>query len=213
MPVKQTIKLRTGTGTPTATSFAASEPAWDSTNALLYVKSNAGAMVPIGVIPYATPANFPATGLSPTLYIATDTGRLYRWTGTAYAEVGSVSTGNALPVRSVSDLGTTAATALTVAPPADSYDGVVTVTIQNNVTITISNPAASAGFRLIVKQDATGGRVVTFAGSLTWADGAQPKGVINGLTFISYRFVWSGSTYHAWIEGQPQITESVYKLF
>jgi len=212
MPVKNVIKIRTGTTAPTAGNFAASEPAWDATNALLYVKSGAGAMVPIGVIPYATPANFPATGLSPTLYIATDTGRIYRWAGTVYAEVGSVSTGNALPARSVSSLGT-AGTTLTVAPPADAYDGVVTVTVQSDVAITISSPAASAGFSLVVKQDATGGRVVTFAGSITWADGSQPKGVINANTFIAYRFVWSGSTYHAWIEGQPQITESIYKIF
>jgi hypothetical protein len=212
MPAKNVIKLRTGSTVPSAASFATSEPAWDSTNALLYVKSGAGAMVPIGVIPYATTANFPATGVSPTLYIATDTGRLYRWTGTAYAEVGSVSTGNALPARSVVSLGT-AGTTLTVTPPADAYDGVVTVNVQSDVAITIVSPAAFAGFSLIVKQDATGGRIVTFAGSITWADGFQPKAVINANTFVAYRFVWNGSTYHAWIEGQPQDTESIYKIF
>jgi hypothetical protein len=39
---------------------------------------------------YATTAQFPATGVAGTLYCATDAGRLYRWTGSVYAELGSV---------------------------------------------------------------------------------------------------------------------------
>ena len=46
------------------------------------------------VYTYATPAAFPATGDATLLYCATDTGRLYRWTGSVYAEVGSVGGGS-----------------------------------------------------------------------------------------------------------------------
>lgn len=42
-----TIKLRRGSGTPTAGEFQVGEPAWDSTNGVLYVKNTAGAMVQI----------------------------------------------------------------------------------------------------------------------------------------------------------------------
>jgi hypothetical protein len=37
---------------------------------------------------YATTASFPATGASGTLYLASDTSKLYRWESTVYVEVG-----------------------------------------------------------------------------------------------------------------------------
>ena len=43
-----TIRLRRGSGAPTAGSFVEGEPAWDSTNGKLYVKNAAGTMVQIG---------------------------------------------------------------------------------------------------------------------------------------------------------------------
>lgn len=43
------------------------------------------------VFVYANLASFPATGAAKTLYIADDTEKLYRWTGSAYVEVSSGS--------------------------------------------------------------------------------------------------------------------------
>ena len=43
---------------------------------------------------YATTAALPATGNAALLYCTTDTGRLYRWTGSVYAEVGPVGGGS-----------------------------------------------------------------------------------------------------------------------
>jgi hypothetical protein len=43
-----TIKIRTGSGAPSAASFATSEPAWDATNSVLYIKNATGTMVQIG---------------------------------------------------------------------------------------------------------------------------------------------------------------------
>lgn len=43
-----TIKIRTGTTTPSAASFQISEPAWDKTASRLYVKNAAGSMVDVG---------------------------------------------------------------------------------------------------------------------------------------------------------------------
>jgi hypothetical protein len=43
-----TILLRRGSTAPSAGSFAVGEPAWDSTNGILYIKNTAGTMVQIG---------------------------------------------------------------------------------------------------------------------------------------------------------------------
>jgi hypothetical protein len=43
-----TLRLRRGSGVPSAGSFVEGEPAWDSTNGKLYVKNAAGAMVQVG---------------------------------------------------------------------------------------------------------------------------------------------------------------------
>lgn len=43
-----TIKLRNGTGVPSAGSFVESEPAWDKTNKKLYIKAADGTMAEVG---------------------------------------------------------------------------------------------------------------------------------------------------------------------
>ena len=101
MPRKNKIIIRTGSAAPTASDFVAGEPAWDSSNSKLYIRNAAGSMVEITgsgggggtvyVVEYATTASFPATGAAATLYLATDSRRLYSWTGSVYAEVGAVS--------------------------------------------------------------------------------------------------------------------------
>lgn len=95
MPRKNKLTFRSGSAAPSASDFAAGEPAWDSSNGKLYVKNAAGAMVEVGaayVFEYATTANFPTAGQSTArIYVATDTGRVYRWTGTEYQELGAVS--------------------------------------------------------------------------------------------------------------------------
>lgn len=48
MPRQQLIKIRKGSGAPTAADFQEAEPGWDSTNGRLYVKNAAGAMAKIG---------------------------------------------------------------------------------------------------------------------------------------------------------------------
>jgi hypothetical protein len=43
------------------------------------------------LVSYATAASFPATGSSSTLYLASDSSKLYRWESTVYVEVGAVA--------------------------------------------------------------------------------------------------------------------------
>ncbi len=47
---------------------------------------------PGATIEYATTASFPAAGTGNVIYIATDTGRNYRWTGSQYVETGASTT-------------------------------------------------------------------------------------------------------------------------
>ena len=58
------------------------------------------------------------------------------------------------------------------------------ITLTGNVTFTFSNPPASGtggSFTLILKQDATGSRTVTWPGSAKWPNGAAP-------TISSYKY-------------------------
>lgn len=62
----------------------------------LFYRSSAGVVTALAtggggateVYEYATTANFPATGSAAQLVIATDTGRIYRWAGASYIEIG-----------------------------------------------------------------------------------------------------------------------------
>lgn len=48
----------------------------------------------VDVYEYATTASFPASGTSAVIYIATDSGKNYRWTGSVYVEFGPVGGGD-----------------------------------------------------------------------------------------------------------------------
>lgn len=88
------IKLRTGSTEPVATNFVVSEPAWDSANGNLYIKTDAGVMQHVGprVMAYSSLSAFPSSPPFPAqgvLFIALDTSRLYRFVGAnTYVEAG-----------------------------------------------------------------------------------------------------------------------------
>jgi hypothetical protein len=55
----------------------------------LFYRSSSGTVTTFSSIAsYATAANFPATGSTSILYLASDSSRLYQWTGSVYAEAG-----------------------------------------------------------------------------------------------------------------------------
>lgn len=59
-----------------------------STGAILYTGSDFPLPPPtVTTVLYDTSARFPYTGSVYHLYLAQDTGKLYRWTGSAYAEI------------------------------------------------------------------------------------------------------------------------------
>lgn len=79
-------------------------------------------------------------------------------------------------------------TAVTVPAPAVATINVVTLTA--NATLTFPAAAAGRQFTLILRQDATGGRTVTWPGTVLWPGGAAPTLTVAAnkydvLTFLS----------------------------
>jgi hypothetical protein len=60
----------------------------------IYQYDTTGIVGEFEVLEYVNLAGFPATGKIKTIYIAKDTNLLYRWTGTAYQQVGGSESGN-----------------------------------------------------------------------------------------------------------------------
>ena len=88
---------------------------------------------------YATIANFPATGSAAQLVVATDSGRVYRWAGSSYVEVGSGGSADsslrlllvpAAPTSVTATSGNAQATVSWTAPAALSTLPVTDYTVQ-----------------------------------------------------------------------------------
>lgn len=52
-------------------------------------------------VEYDTTTSFPASGAGNVIYIATDAGKIYRWMGSFYVEVGSTGGGNAITIATL----------------------------------------------------------------------------------------------------------------
>jgi hypothetical protein len=110
MPAIDTIKIRSGSASLWSSAnpiLNSGEIGYDTTNKILKIGdgiSNWNSLTIIGgsgsggstelVYSYATEASFPNAGDATLLYFATDTGRMYRWTGSVYVEVGTVGGGD-----------------------------------------------------------------------------------------------------------------------
>lgn len=108
-----TIRLRRGSGAPTAGSFVEGEPAWDSTNGVLYVKNAAGTMVQVGGGSsggtYTVSATAPSSPASGDRWLDTDDGIEYtyfndgnssQWVETGAPGVGPAGTGDVIAANS-----------------------------------------------------------------------------------------------------------------
>lgn len=101
------------------------------------------------VLEYASLPNFPAEGEVAKIYVAIDTNKIYRWSGSAYIEI-SPTAGNA-------DTATKLSTPRTIAASGDaswsvSFDGSVNV----SEPLTLSNTGVTAGTYTKVTVDSKG---------------------------------------------------------
>jgi hypothetical protein len=69
------------------------------------------------------------------------------------------------------------------------------MTLSSSPTLTFSNGQAGGQYTLILKQDGTGGRTVTWPGSIKWAGGPAPILTSNANAIDSVNFTYDGSNY------------------
>jgi hypothetical protein len=154
------------------------------------------------VLEFAATANFPATGESGKIYVATGTGKVYRWSGSAYVEIiGSPGSTDAVPEGSV-NLYYTAARAAAAAPVQSvaGRTGAVAIAAAD-----VSGLGAAVDAKLTT-QTAN----VSFAG-ITMYDGPGTGGGmqigyqrIDNVTHIAFAF--GGTQTTAWTGSASDIT-------
>ena len=84
---------RSGTAAATPSSLLHGEVALNYADGKLFWKDSSNVIrsftLQDEVVEYQATSNFPATGSTTLLYLATDASRAYRWTGSEYVEVGT----------------------------------------------------------------------------------------------------------------------------
>lgn len=120
------------------------------------------------VLEFANQAGFPGTGETGKIYVALDTNKIYRWTGTVYIEI-SPTAGN-------SDTATKLATARTI-----ELFGDVTGSVSFDGSRNVSIAAIIAPDAVVLGSDTTGNYVATIA-----AGTAGDQSGTSGLTISAY---------------------------
>lgn len=77
-----------------------------------------------------------------------------------------------------------------------------TVTLGGNRTLAISNPVAGQSFILILKQDGSGGRTVTWFDDILWAGALEPTLTPTIGRYDIFVFFYDGTNYFGTIVGQ-----------
>jgi hypothetical protein len=95
------VKILKSTTAGNVPSLVSGQIAINEADGKLFYRNGSGTVTTYtNVIEYATTASFPATGVSGNIYLATDTGRTYRWASSVYQEVGPI----AAPISSATDI-------------------------------------------------------------------------------------------------------------
>ena len=76
---------------PVKNIVAGSNITVSSSSGIYTINSTATGSSSTSVIEYNNVSNFPSSGVGSTIYISTDTGRIYRWASSVYQELGPVS--------------------------------------------------------------------------------------------------------------------------
>ncbi len=77
-------------------------------------------------------------------------------------------------------------------------------TLQGNRTLAISNPPAadSQGFAIILLQDGTGSRTVTWWAGIKWVNATAPTLTTTANRYDIFAFLYDGTNYYGSIVGQ-----------
>lgn len=119
------------------------------------------------VLEYASASEFPATGESGKIYVATDTNLTYRWTGTGYAEISpSLALGETSSTAYRGDRGAAAyAHAVTNKGSAFSSD-LYKITTNSEGHVTAATPATPADIIAFLNEQAITPASVTASGAI-----------------------------------------------
>ena len=134
------------------------------------------------VVEYSSQSNFPATGETGKIYVATDTNKTWRWSGSAYVEIspgaslnhthtvtatGNVSTVTATTVNKTADVTTASGTTTytpggTVGTPTISLKTAGTTTTVPNVTNAGTVPTLESTNKTVVTGTSVANEVLSF---------------------------------------------------
>ena len=84
-----------------------------------------------------------------------------------------------------------------VTPPLVNWkkEAIQQLTLTKNVTLTFKNGEPGGEYALIVRQDTSGGRIITWPSNVTWAGGVAPILTATPLGTDVVRFLFDGSQY------------------
>lgn len=76
------------------------------------------------------------------------------------------------------------------------------VTLGGNRTLAVSNVTANSAFLIILKQDATGSRTVTWWSGIKWPNATAPVLTTTANRYDIFQFLYDGTNYYGTVVGQ-----------
>lgn len=78
---------------------------------------------------------------------------------------------------------------------------ITSITLTANCTITMPATSQGLSFTLVVNQDATGGRTITWPGAVKWPGGVAPALTAAGGSIDYITFMCPNTTWHGFLSG------------
>lgn len=187
--------------------------------------------VPSQVRPYANLSAFPATGAVKTIYIAEDTNKIYRWTGSAYVEISVADLVGYVPYTGATgnvDLGTHTIIAQNATISSSGSGNTATITHSGGSGIGLSITKGGSGEALYVNKTSGSGNAVTVVGNIeatnlkrtggTSSQFLKADGSVDSTTYITgitigTTAITSGTVGRVLFEGTGNVVQESANLF